>query len=56
MLDNNWESSADKCFIGPAFNSVVEGGHEGWEYKDEVGTAADAAKRGALDVRVCAPS
>ena len=29
MLSENWESSSDKCFIGPSFVRAIEGGHEG---------------------------
>ena len=34
MLQNNWESASDKCFIGPSFvQSVIESTN--WEYRDE---------------------
>ena len=36
MIPDNWESSADKCFIGPSFKNVIMGDASGWEYKDEV--------------------
>lgn len=34
MLPDNWESSSDKCFIGPQLiDAIVQS--EGWTYKDE---------------------
>ena len=37
MIKDNWESSSDKCFIGPAFKEVVTA-DDAWQYKDEVKT------------------